>query len=177
MAMKNNVPWQPPSSITLPERIWNRLAGYALADDAIRIVAATARNWPELTYMSIGEVAVGDDGLIRFALWSASKCCATLLSTRRATLLLSEADDTWEIKCLVIANTCLTTTRPLSGFLLKPVEIRDGRAARSGPGLWGAHRTPEDFQNRADESRRALFAAFPVKNDEENSPPLGAHPP
>jgi hypothetical protein len=173
--MENNAPRLPLSSTTLPERIRNRLAGRALAgeDGAIRIVAATTQNWPELTYMSIGEVALGNDGLIRFALWSASKCCATLLSTRRATLLLLEGDDTWEIRCLVIANASLTTTRPLSGFLLKPFEILDGRASRSPPGLWGPLRTPEDIRNRVGESRLALFDAFPVKNDGENVPPGG----
>ena len=177
--MENKAPWQPPSPVTLPERIRNRLAGHALADDdgEIRIVAATAQNWPELTSTSIGEVALGSDDLIRLAVWSVSKCCTALLSTRRAILLLPEADDTWEIRCLVIANTSLATTRPLSGFLLKPVEIRDGRASRSALGLWGARRTPEESRNRAGESRLALFDAFPVNNDGENTPPGGAHPP
>jgi len=177
--MENNAPKQPTSSITLPERIRNHLAGDALADDdgAIRIVAATVQNWPELTYMSTGEVALGDDGLIRFALWSASKCCAALLSTRRATLLLPEGDDTWEIRCLVIANASLSTTRPLSGFLLKPVEMLDGRVSRNAPRLWGAHRTLKDFQNRAGESRLALFNAFPVDHDGENAPPGRARSP
>jgi hypothetical protein len=161
--MENNTPSQPAPSITHPERIGTHLA--ALADDygAIQIVAATAQNWPELTFVSICEMALGDDGLIRLALWSASKCCAALLSTRRAILLLPESDNAWEIRCLVVANASLTTTRPLSGFLLKPVEILDGRAPRSARGSSDAHRTPEDVQNRAGESRLALFDAFPVE--------------
>jgi hypothetical protein len=176
--MENNAPLRP-YPITLPKRIRNRLTGHALADDdgAIRIVAATAQNWPELTYMSIGEVALGDDGLIRFALWSASKCCAALLSTRRATLLLPEGDNAWEIRCLVIANASLTTTRPLSGFLLKPVQILEGRTPRSARGPDDARRTPEDIQNRAGESRLALFDAFPVDLDGENAPPGRARSP
>ncbi len=64
-----------PSHITLSriEAIRHRFAGHALADGdgAIRIVAASAQNWPELTSLSIGEVTFGDDGLIRLALWSA----------------------------------------------------------------------------------------------------------
>jgi hypothetical protein len=170
--MENNAPRQPLPSTTLPERIRNRLAGRALAeeDGAIRIVTATAQNWPELTYLSVGEVALGEDGLIRFALWSASKCCATLLSTRRATLLLPEGDDTWEIRCLVIANASLTTVRPLSGFLLKPFEILDGPASRSAHGFCDALHTPEDTKNRVGEYRLALFDAFPVKNGEKPPP-------
>lgn len=176
--MENNGSFQLASSITLPERIRNRLAGHTLADDAgaMRIITATAQNWPELAPMSIGEVALGDDGLIRFALWSASKCCATLLATRRVTLLLSGGEDTWEIRCLVIANASLTTARPLSGFLLKPVEIRDERTSWSTSGLRSARRAPEDIENRAGEARLALFDAFPVENDGKNAPPGRAPP-
>jgi hypothetical protein len=174
--MENNDPWQPSSSITLSERIRNLLAGYAQVEDdgAIWIVAATAQNWPELAYMSIGEVALSNDGLIRFALWSASKCCATLMGTRRAALL-PEGDDTWEIRCLVIANASLKTARPLCGFLLKPVEAFV--ASRSAPGLRAARRALEDSEIHADQSRLALFQAFPVNNDGENAPPGGVHPP
>jgi len=151
------------SHITLSriEAIRHRFAGHAMADDdgAIRIVAASAQNWPELTSLSTGEVTIGEDGLIRLALWSASKCCATLLGTRCATLLLPEGDGAWEIKCLVMTNASLATPRPLSGFLLKPVECLDGRASRDPR---AASRTLEDHKNRADETRRALFEAFPV---------------
>jgi hypothetical protein len=138
--MENDAPFQLASSITLPERIRNRLAGHALTDDdgAIRIVTASAQTWPELASFSIGEVALGDDSLMRFALWSATKCCATLLATRRATLLLPNGDDTLQIRCLVVANASLTTARPLSGFLLKPVEIRHEHASGSSPALRGA---------------------------------------
>lgn len=177
--MENDAPLQPPSSSTLPERIRNRLAGHALADDvgAIQIIAATVQSWPELTFVSIGDVALGNDGLIRFTLWSASKCCASLLGTRRATLLLSEGDDTWEIRCLVIANVSLTTARPFSGFLLKPIEVLDRRTSCSARGPWRARRSPEENQNGAGETRPALFDAFPVGDDGENVLPGGAHAP
>ena len=151
-------------------KIRHRFAGCALGDDGglIRIVAASAQSWPELASLSIGEVALGDDGLIRLALWSASKCCATLLGTRCATLLLPEGDGAWEVRCLVIANASLATPRPLSGFLLRSVELLDGCASR---------RMPENSQNRAGEIRLALFAAFPVGDDEKTAPPGGASTP
>ena len=158
--MENNALKQPTSSTTLSERIRNRLADHVLAhhERPIRIVAAIAQNWPELTYVGISELALGDDGLIRCALWSASKCSVALLGTRRVTLLLPDGDDACEIRCLVIANASLATARPLSGFLLKPVEILNMCAL-------------ELFQNGAGESRLALFDAFPVNNDGENVPP------
>ncbi len=177
--MENNAPLQPPSSSTLPERIRNRLAGHALVNDvgAIQIIAATVQSRPELTFVSTGRVALGDDGLIRFALWSASKCCASLLGTRRATLLLAEGDDTWEIRCLVIANASLATARPFSGFLLKPIEVLDRRASCSARGPWRVRRSAEENQNGAGETRLALFEAFPVGDDGENVLPGGVHPP
>ena len=100
--------------MTLPDGVWHRFAGHALADDdgAIWIVAASAQNRPELTCLGVGEIALGDDGLIRLALWSASTCCATLLGARRATLLLPQGDGAWEIRCLVMANASLATPRP-----------------------------------------------------------------
>jgi hypothetical protein len=171
--MENNAPQQLTSSTTLSERVRNRLADHALAHDegAIRIVTAVAQNWPELTYVGIRELALGDDGLIRCALWSASKCCAALLGTRRVTLLLPEGDDISEIRCLVLANASLATTRPLSGFLLKPVELLNGYASSSVRGFRDARCALERTQNSEGESRRALFDAFPVNNDGENAPP------
>ncbi len=169
--MENDASWQPPSSITLPEGIRNRLAGDALAydDGAIWIVAASAQNWPEFVSLSVGEIILGDDGLIRLALWSASNCCATLLGARRATLLLPERDATREIRCRVMANANLATPRPLSGFLLKPIELFNGRASCSARGRRGARGTPEDSQNCIGETRLALFDAFPVGDDGENA--------
>lgn len=156
-----------------------RFAGHGLADDdgAIWIVAASAQNWPELMSLRVGEVTLGDDGLIRLALWSASKCCATLLGTRRATLMLPEGDDMREIRCVVIAKASLATTRPLSGFLMKPVELLDRPASRSARGSRSQRRSPEDSQHPAGETRPALFDAFPVGDDGGNPPPGGAHTP
>lgn len=168
---------QPP--MPLPEGMRHRLTDRVLTNDdgAIRIVAASVQNWPELTPLGVGEIALGNDGLIRLALRSASTCCATLLATRRATLLLPEEDGAGQIRCLVLANANLATRRPLSGFLLKPFEIVDGHR------FTGAHHsparpwTPEDDLNRASETRLALLDAFPVEDDRENPLPEGTPPP
>ena len=84
---------------------------------------------------------------------------------------MPEGDSTWEIRCLVMTNASLATRRPLSGFLLKPVDILDGRTSR---GTKGAR---SDSQHHADETRLALFDAFPVGDDGETTPPGGTHTP
>ena len=177
--MENNAFSQPQSSMPLPEGIRHHLVGSTLADDdgAIRIVAASAQNWPEVASLGVAEITLGEDGLIRLALWSVSTCCAALLGARRAALLLPQDHGAWEIRCLVTANANLATQRPLCGFLLKPFETFDRRASRRARGPQGAGRTPKDNQNRASETRLALFDAFPVEDDGENALPGGARTP
>lgn len=170
--MENEASRQAQSATALLETIRDRLAGLGVAggEDAIRIIAASAQDWLELTRLDSGDAALGEDGLVRLALWSASKCCAALMGARHASLLLSEGARLHEVRCLVIAHASLPTSRPLSGFLLKPVEILDGRASRSAPGRRPARRAPNDIRNGAGGARLALFDAFPVGDDGEEAP-------
>jgi hypothetical protein len=160
--MENDAHKQPVSS-TLSERIRERFAENALAreEGPIRVVAAQAQNWPELMHASNHELALGDDDLIRFAVWSASSLCAALFATRRVILLLPEGDDTCAIRCFVLANASLSTRRPLSGFLLKPVEILNCGALRNAPNVRDVRSVLERIDNGAGECRLALFDAFP----------------
>ncbi|TXI12320.1 MAG: hypothetical protein E6Q76_01210 [Rhizobium sp.] len=166
--MENNALKHSQRSMMIPKGIWHLLAGDALQDDgnAIQIAAASMLNWPEFTSLSGDQIMLGEDGMFRLALWGASKCCATLLATRCATLLLSDGDSGWEIHCRVVANANLVTDQPLSGFLLKPVELFDRRTERR----------PQDLGRQANEIRRALFEAFPVGDDGENAPLKGGAP-
>jgi hypothetical protein len=79
--------------------------------------------------------------------------------------------------CLVTANVNLATARPLSGFLLKPVELFNRRASCSAHNPRSTRRTPANNQSCAGETRHALFDAFPVGGDGENAPPGGVYPP
>ncbi|MEI9984781.1 MAG: hypothetical protein WDN69_17175 [Aliidongia sp.] len=169
--MENNASWPTKPSIALPEEMRDRLTGLVAANDggAIRIIAASAQNWPELTRLGVGEVALGEDGLIRVAMWSASKGCATLIGTRRASLLLSERFGLYEIRCLVLANASLETPYPLSGFLLKPVEFEGWSASQSAPDHRRVRHSPEDIRIRESITRFALFDAFPVTDDGETA--------
>lgn len=154
--MESNAAKQTYPSMTLPERVRHSLSG---DQGTVWIITASAQNWPELTNVNDAEIVVSTDDLIRLAVWSASKCCTALLSTRRATLLLKNGDEVWELRCHVTANASLATPRPLSGFLLKPVELRV--ASRDARDIGRAHRIEEN-EHRAAETRLALFDAFPL---------------
>lgn len=153
--MKNNAAKQIKNFRTTADGIRN---WFGDGRDSIRIIAVSAQNWPELASLGDRQIALGADDLIRLALWSASNCCAALLSTRRATLLLQRGSELREIRCLVVANASLATPRPLSGFLLKPTELRD--TSRGARNTESAHRA-DGTELCPDETRRALFDAFP----------------
>ena len=108
---------------------------------------------------------LGDDGLIRVAVWSASTICAALMQIRRATLLAG-LDGAIELRCRVIAAARLETSRPLSGFLLKPVERINARGA-----IGQRHRTTQNKSRHGDETRLALLSQFPVHPNGEQKPP------
>ncbi|OJY72075.1 MULTISPECIES: hypothetical protein [unclassified Rhizobium] len=160
--MENDLFKYPQRSMTLPRGIWHILAGDPDqdGDNAIEIAASSPLSWPEFTSLSGDQIMLGKDGMFRLALWGASKCCTTLLVTRRATLLVSNENGGWEIQCRVVANASLTTHQPLSGFLLMPVEYLDRRTERRS----------QNLTRHADEIRSALLEAFPVGNDGENAP-------
>ena len=170
----------PETKFPLLQEIRRRLAEHLRRDDhgTIRIVAAAAQDWPELGRLSAGQMAIGTDGLIRMALWSASRCCTILMSAPRTTLLLEEGGAMLEIRCLVTGYASLRTTRPLVGFLLKPAAMIDGRASRSADG-WRDRAADdrsaiEHLQGEDGETRLALFKAFPVHGDGETAPLPGA---
>jgi len=159
--MENDLFKDPQRSMTPPKGIWQLLADNALQDrdNAIEMTAASPVSWPEFTSLSGEQIMLGTDGMFRLALWSASKCCATLLVTRRATLLVSNENGGWEIQCRIVANARLATHQPLCGFLLMPVKYLDRRTERRA----------QNLTRHADEIRGALLEAFPVGNDGEMS--------
>ncbi|TCL62227.1 hypothetical protein [Rhizobium sp. BK251] len=165
--MESNAAKQTHPSMTLPEWVRHSLGG---DHGTVWIITAPAQNWPELTNVNDGEIVVSADDLIRLAVWSASKCCTALLSTHHATLLPKNGEEVWELRCHVIANASLATPRPLSGFLLKPVELRV--ASRDARDIGRVHRIEEN-EHRAAETRLALFNAFPPPTLAGEQPPHG----
>ena len=131
----------------------------------LRLVSASARSWPDFARLDAEAVIIGDDGLIRVAVWSASSICTTLMHSRRATLLAGH-DDAVEVRCLVIATAGLDTTRPLSGFLLKPVERIDARVA-----CRPAKASQKNRTQHGHDIRLVLLDAFPVHPNGEEEPP------
>lgn len=138
---------------------WN--SGKMLARFAAReisLVAASACNWPDFTQLGRDEVVVGSDGLIRVALPNASAIYVAVLHSRKATLL-TEGENAVELRCLVLGNAYLDTRRPLSGFLLQPVNHLGRNAAKTG----------KLSEQRTDE----MLDAFPVRPNGEKTPPDG----
>lgn len=127
-----------------------------------RIVAATPDQWPALFPLSADDMATADDTLIRLALWTASRMSTALMGTRRATLWNGELDI--EIRCLVLGIARLKVRRPLSGFLLKPMDIIEQRFLQTP--ARGTHRPSRPGGNEM-ETRLALLDAFPVEDPEE----------
>ncbi len=150
-----------------PERIRQDLGqgSGGISGGDLRLVAASARSWPDFARLDAETAVTGDDGLMRLAVWSASSICATLMHSRRATLLVGYGDAI-ELRCLVVAVARLDTTRPLSGFLLKPVERIDARIA-----CRPAKAPNNNRMQCGRETRLALLDAFPVHPNGEEEPP------
>ena len=163
--MEQTLPFTP--LMAKPERIRQDLGQGpgAINRGDLRLVAASARSWPHFVRLEGEAAVIGDDGLVRVAVWSASSICATLMHGRRVTLLAGHGDAI-EIRCLVIAVARLDTTRPLSGFLLKPVERIDASV------VGGPAKTPRMNKMRhGHDTRLALLDAFPVHPNGEEEPP------
>jgi hypothetical protein len=98
------------------------------SDTLIELATCAGDGWPHLAQLSAGEIDLGDDGLIRLAMWEASQSCRALASSGLAVLLFVEAGSISEVRCRVIASTKLDTEIALTGFLLAPVAVRDKNA-------------------------------------------------
>jgi hypothetical protein len=115
----------------LPDIVRLRLSDEACATDntAIELVVSTAGGWPAVAHLSVGELLLGSDGLLRMAVWRESRTGAALAEQRRGVLLFAGPDQLLEIRFCVLVDALLETSKALVGFLLAPVELRDKRAA------------------------------------------------
>lgn len=120
-----------PGIADLPDIVRLRLSDEACASDhaAIELLVSTADGWPGVAHLSVGELLLGSDGLLRMAVWRESRTGAALAEQRRGVLLFSGPDQLLEIRFCVLVDALLETSKALVGFLLAPVEVRDKRAA------------------------------------------------
>jgi hypothetical protein len=115
----------------LPDTVRLRLSDEALATDgtAIELLVSAADGWPTVAHLSVGELLLGSDGLLRMALWRESSTSAALAGEGRGTLLFSGPDQLLEVRFRVLAQASLQRPKALIAFLMAPVQVRDKRAA------------------------------------------------
>jgi hypothetical protein len=66
--------------------------------------------------------------MVRAALWSTSESCAVPIRNPRTSLFFTGPESLFEVRCVATAHKKLPTAKPLTGFLLKPVDLREKRA-------------------------------------------------
>ena len=136
---------------------------------AVELITCTGDGWPALAHIGVGELLLGSDGLLRTVLGRESRTCAALTEAGRGALVFTGADQLLEVRCLVLAQARLDTSKALTGFLLAPVASRDKRAPyatiRSGVAfeLHDARGVHAQWKR----ARAALAALFPTRETKE----------
>src|SRR5262245_39795201 len=147
--------------MTLPESIQTYVCdSFPRESCAIELVTASGHDGPHLAQMSVGEVVLGDDQLIRLALWRNSRSCAALRETAQAALFFTDVDLLLEVRCL--SHAPIATANPLMGFLLRPIELRDKRVSYAAvlTGIRFVLRFPTATHAHWTETRSVLAQAF-----------------
>ena len=90
--------------------------------------------------------------------------CAILIRNPRTSLLFTGPESLFEVRCVATAHKKLPTAKPLTGFLLKPVDVRDKRApyATLLSGIQFALHNTLEIEAQWKEAQRALLRTFPV---------------
>jgi hypothetical protein len=162
-----------PGIADLPDPVRRRLLDKACTTDrtAIELVVCTAGGWPSLAHLSVGELLLGSDGLLRMALWRDSRTCAALREQQRGSLFFAGPDQLLEIHFYLLAHAKLATTKPLTGFLLAPVQVRDKRApyATVTSGLQFRLHDAAGVRAAWRAARNALVDLFPPQTAEQTS--------
>jgi hypothetical protein len=153
---------------TLPESVQLRLSQDHPAMDktAIELIVANWSGWPAIAHLSVGELLLESDGLLRMALWEGSNTCSALLAARQGVLVFCGRDQLFELRFMALAQARLETSKALRGFLLRPTLVRDKRApyATIISGLQFELHDPESVRARWTATKNALARAFPVSN-------------
>src|SRR5262249_549490 len=102
-----------PGIADLPDSVRHRLSDDAFVTDetAIGLLISTADGWPAVAHLSVGELLLGSDGLVRMAVWRESRTCAALAEQRRGALLFSGPDQLLEIRVCLLAQAPLETSK------------------------------------------------------------------
>ena len=154
--------------VPLPDAVRARCRGpnrWSGADTMIELVTLGTDGWPHVAQLSVGELDLADDGLIRLALWNSSQSSAALASGAVALLLFIEAGSIFEVRCKLICFAKLHTGLALTGFLLAPVTVRDKQVpyAEILSGSRFRLLDPVEVKGRWKEAQDALRLRFPSR--------------
>ena len=137
------------------------------ADTMIELLTVGQDGWPHVAQLSVGEVELGTDGLLRVALWSHSRSAGALSTEMMGLLLFVDAGSVFEVRCDVLSAERLETEMSLTGFLFVPVDVRDKNVpyAEIVSGSRFRLRDPERTKGHWDEALSALRKQFPAQEN------------
>lgn len=96
----------------------------------ILVLTSSSNGWPHVAMISVGEVVVAADGVLRLALWPTSTAARNLSSERRGTLAAVVDAVSYQLRVAVEDRAELET--PLAGrlvcFTLRVEEVRADEA-------------------------------------------------
>jgi hypothetical protein len=133
------------------------------ADTIIELVTCALDGWPHVAQLSVGELDLGDDGLIRLALWRHAQSAEALAAAQAAVLFFVGASGVFEVRCRLVSVEELDTEIELTGFLLAPVAVPYKQAPYAEILSGSRFRLfdPAETERRWVETRHALRARFP----------------
>ncbi len=135
------------------------------ADTIIELVTCAPDGWPHVAQLSVRELDLGDDGLIRLALWRNSRTAEALATAEAAVVLFVGASGIFEVRCRLVSVDGLDTEIELTGFLLAPVAVRNKQAPYAEILSGSRFRLfdPSEAERRWVQTLQALRARFPPR--------------
>jgi hypothetical protein len=135
------------------------------ADTIIELVTRAPDGWPHVAQLSVAELDLGDDGLLRLALWRNSQSAEALATAKVGVLLFVSASGIFEVRSQVVSVEGLDTEIELTGFLLAPVAVRSKEAPYAEILSGSRFRLfdPSETQSRWLQTLQALRARFPLR--------------
>lgn len=132
-------------------------------DQLIELAAADGRGAAHITQISVGELLLGGDGLLRIALWPGSAAGRAVLESQQALALFTTPGQLLELRLSLLAHRTSLPEHNLLGLLLRIETVRNKNAPYADilSGTRFRYKDIATSQAAWAATRRALLAAFP----------------